>query len=56
MRSFWLFAPRKPVYSRAFGMSQITDDLLMQGVNVRVNVAMGGSNPDVRFQKLIRWD
>ena len=36
-----------------FGMSDITDDLLMQGVNVTVNVGMGATNPTERFQKFI---
>ena len=36
-----------------FGLSQITDDLMMKGVNVTVNVGMGASNPNERFQKLI---
>jgi hypothetical protein len=36
-----------------FGISQITDDLLMQEVNVNVNVGMGSSNPQERFQKFI---
>lgn len=36
-----------------FGMSQITDDLLMKGVNVTVNVGMGSSNPSERLQKFL---
>ena len=36
-----------------FGLSQITDDLLMQEVHVNVNVGMGSSNPQERFQKFI---
>lgn len=45
-------AQRARLFPR-FGMSKITDDLLMQEVNVRVNVGMGASNPDARFAKLI---
>lgn len=36
-----------------FGLSQITDDLLMQEVNVSVNVGMGSSDPAQRLQKLM---
>ena len=36
---------------RRFGVSRITDDLLMKEVNVQVNVGMGSSNPTERFQK-----
>lgn len=36
-----------------FGVSQINDQLLNQEVNVTVNVGMGSSNPNERFQKLI---
>ena len=36
-----------------YGISQITDDMLMNDVNVTVNVGMGASNPNERFQKLI---
>lgn len=35
------------------GMSQITDQLLMNEVSVNVNVGMGASNPGERFQKFI---
>jgi hypothetical protein len=38
-----------------FGLSQITDDLLMQEVNVTVNVGMGASNPTERFQKAMMF-
>jgi len=36
-----------------FGLSQITDDLLMQEVNVSVNVGMGSSDPNQRLQKFM---
>jgi flagellin-like hook-associated protein FlgL len=36
-----------------FGLSRITDDLLMNEVNVCVNVGMGSSNPNERFQKFV---
>jgi hypothetical protein len=36
-----------------FGISQITDDLLMQEVNVSVNVGMGASNPNERMAKFL---
>lgn len=36
-----------------FGLSQITDDMLMNEVNVTVNVGMGASNPNERFQKFM---
>lgn len=34
-----------------FGISRITDMMLMNGTNVTVNVGMGASNPNERFQK-----
>lgn len=36
-----------------FGLSQITDDLLMKEVNVTVNAGMGSSNPNERMQKFL---
>ena len=36
-----------------FGVSEINDRLLEKEVNVTVNVGMGSSNPNERFQKLI---
>lgn len=36
-----------------FGLSQITDDMLMREITVNVNVGMGASNPDNRFQKFM---
>ena len=36
-----------------FGVSRITDMMLMNGVNVTVNVGMGASNPNERFQKFM---
>jgi len=36
-----------------FGIAKITDMMLMNEVNVSVNVGMGASNPNERFQKLI---
>lgn len=36
-----------------FGLSQITDDLLMKEVNVSVNAGMGSSNPNERMQKFL---
>ena len=36
-----------------FGVSQITDDLLMNEVHVSVNVGMGSSNPNERMQKFL---
>ena len=36
-----------------FGLSQITDDLLMQEVHLTVNVGMGSSNPNERMQKFL---
>jgi len=36
-----------------FGISRLTDEMLMQGVNVNVNVGMGASNPAERFQRFI---
>lgn len=36
-----------------FGISQITDDLLMQEVNVSVNVGMGATNPNERMGKFL---
>lgn len=36
-----------------FGVSRITDDMLMNEVNVSVNVGMGASNPNERFQKFM---
>jgi len=36
-----------------FGVSQITDDLLLKQVNVNVNVGMGASNPDAQLQKFL---
>lgn len=36
-----------------FGLSRITDDLLMQEVNVTVNVGIGAANPSERFQKFM---
>lgn len=36
-----------------FGLSQITDEMLMKEVNVSVNVGMGSTNPSERFQKFI---
>jgi hypothetical protein len=36
-----------------FGISRITDDMLMNEVNVNVNVGMGSSNPNERFQKFM---
>lgn len=36
-----------------FGISAITDDLLAKEVNVSVNVGMGASDPNQRFQKLL---
>jgi hypothetical protein len=38
---------------KRFGISQITDDMLMTEVDINVNVGMGASNPNERFQKLI---
>lgn len=36
-----------------FGISNITDEMLMNEVNVLVNVGMGSSNPAERFQKFM---
>lgn len=36
-----------------FGLSQITDDLLLQEVNVAVNVGMGSSDPSQRLGKFL---
>lgn len=36
-----------------FGISRITDEMLMNEVNVSVNVGMGSSNPAERFQKFM---
>ena len=36
-----------------FGISKITDMMLMNEVNVSVNVGMGASNPNDRFQKFM---
>ena len=36
-----------------FGISRITDQMLMNEVNVSVNVGMGASNPAERFQRFI---
>ena len=36
-----------------FGISRITDDLLMNEVHVSVNVGMGSSNPNERMQKFL---
>ena len=36
-----------------FGVSRITDMMLMNEVNVSVNVGMGASNPNERFQKFM---
>ncbi len=36
-----------------FGLSRINDDLLLREVNVSVNVGMGATNPNERFQKLL---
>jgi hypothetical protein len=36
-----------------FGISKITDDLLMNEVHVAVNVGMGASNPTERLQKFL---
>ena len=36
-----------------YGMSQITDDLLMKEVNLTVNVGMGASNPQQRMQNFV---
>lgn len=36
-----------------FGISQITDDMLMNEVNLTVNVGMGSSNPSERFQRFM---
>jgi hypothetical protein len=36
-----------------FGLSRITDDMLMSEMDVTVNVGMGSSNPEERFQKFI---
>ena len=36
-----------------FGISRITDMMLMNEVNVSVNVGMGASNPNERFQKFM---
>jgi hypothetical protein len=40
---------------RRFGLSKITDDLLMKEVNVSVNVGMGSTNPNERFQKAMMF-
>lgn len=36
-----------------FGISRVTDMMLMMGANVTVNVGMGASNPNERFQKFM---
>jgi hypothetical protein len=36
-----------------FGLSRINDELLLKEVNVSVNVGMGSTNPNERFQKLL---
>ena len=36
-----------------FGLSRITDDLLMKEVNLSVNVGMGSSNPEAKLQKFL---
>lgn len=36
-----------------FGLSQITDEMLMNEVNLSVNVGMGSSNPDAKLQKFL---
>lgn len=36
-----------------FGLSQITDNLLMREVNLTVNVGMGSANPESKLQKFL---
>ena len=46
-------ANRAKLFPR-FGISRITDDLLMKEVNVNVNVGMGSSNPKERMQNFLQ--
>lgn len=44
-------AGQKAQVFQRFGISRVTDMLLMEGVDVTVNVGMGSTNPDQRLQK-----
>lgn len=44
---------RKAQLFPRFGISRITDNMLLNEVNVSVNVGMGASNPTERFQRFV---
>lgn len=44
---------KKAKLFQKFGINQVTDDLLMKELTVNVNVGMGATDPQAKFQKLI---